>query len=148
MKIVLYTIRCSSKVLHLSLLLLQFVRKIPLNSSWRPLAWRKDEPSFMKNVSQNATKHLLHAICRANQFHCFIPVSLWFACSPLKSEDQNYNYEQYEQSRRIEAFRSLVSLRLLFVKKYLHELVWKMNTYRRHHKKPPMCQIMHFYFIA
>ncbi len=42
--------------------------------------------------------------------------------------DQNfYNYEQYERSQRIEAFRSLVSFRLLFVKKYLYEVVWKMN---------------------
>ncbi len=42
--------------------------------------------------------------------------------------DQNYyNYEQYERSRRIEAFRSPVSFRLLFVKKYLQEVVWKMN---------------------
>ncbi len=44
--------------------------------------------------------------------------------------DQNYyNFEQYEQSQRIEAFRSLVSLTLLFVKKYLHVVVWKMNVY-------------------
>ncbi len=44
--------------------------------------------------------------------------------------DQNYyNYEQYEHSWRSEAFCSLVSLRLLFVKQYLHEVVWKMNVY-------------------
>ncbi len=44
--------------------------------------------------------------------------------------DQNYyNYEQYEQSQPIEVFCSLVSLRLLFMKKYLHEVVWKMNVY-------------------
>ncbi len=44
--------------------------------------------------------------------------------------DQNYyNYEQYELSRRIEAFCCLVSLRLLFVKKYLHKVVWEMNVY-------------------
>ncbi len=46
--------------------------------------------------------------------------------------DQNfnyYNYKKYERSRRIEAFRTLVFLRLLFVKKYLHEVVWKMNVY-------------------
>ncbi len=44
--------------------------------------------------------------------------------------NQNYyNYEQYGRSWQIEAFRSLVSLRLLFVKKYLHEVVWKMNLY-------------------
>ncbi len=40
-----------------------------------------------------------------------------------------YNYKQYERSRLIEAFHSLVSLRLLSAKKYLHEVVWKMNVY-------------------
>ncbi len=44
-------------------------------------------------------------------------------------EQNYYNYEQYKRSRRIEAFRSLVSSRLLFVKKYLHEVVWKMNVH-------------------
>ncbi len=40
--------------------------------------------------------------------------------------DQNYyNYEQHERSRRIEAIHSLFSFRLLFVIKYLHEIVWK-----------------------
>ncbi len=49
--------------------------------------------------------------------------------------DQNYyNYEQYEGSRRSEAFRSLVTLRLLFVRKYLHEVMWKMKVYIIKHR--------------
>ncbi len=75
-KTMLHTIRGSSKVLHQSLLL-QFTLKIPLSLSWRLLTWQNKT----HRVPQNATKHHLHTICSAYPFHCFIPVSLWFANS-------------------------------------------------------------------
>ncbi len=44
--------------------------------------------------------------------------------------DENYyDYEQYERSWWNEAFCSLLSLRLLFAPKYLHEVMWKINVY-------------------
>ncbi len=38
----------------------------------------------------------------------------------IDQNKNNYNYEQYEQSSRFEAFHSLAFLRFLFKKKYLY----------------------------
>ncbi len=89
MKTVLHTIRWSSKVSHLSLLL-QFRWKILLSSLWGPLAWR----SKMNRVSQNAMKPLLHTI---RGVYLFVVLS-WFrcgsriVCSPLKGLNHSGTY--------------------------------------------------------
>ncbi len=75
-KTVLHTIRWSSKISCLSLLL-RFAQKIPLSLSWRPFAYGNKT----NRVLRNATKHLPHTIRVAYQFHCFIPVSFWFVNS-------------------------------------------------------------------
>ncbi len=42
---------------------------------------KQNEPSFAKNISQNATKYLLHTIRGAYQFYC----GLRIMCSPLNN---------------------------------------------------------------